>query len=93
MEVSAIHPLLAIARPSVATHQPEVAEWSASEHADAAKVDGAVGLARTTTDVLCDGELRSDMGTEFAAAGGPLDVAALLPGGLVTRPGAPVGGL
>jgi hypothetical protein len=79
VRVPSIHPLLAIAPPTVAIHQPEFAEWAASEHADAGVVDGAVGLARTAADFLCDDELRTDVRAEFDAASGVVDVAALCP--------------
>jgi amidohydrolase len=75
MRVPAIHPLLAIAPPGVTIHQPEFAEWAASDHAEAGVVDGAVGLARTAADFLCDERLRADVRAEFEAAGGVVDVA------------------
>lgn len=77
VRVPAIHPLLAIAPPTTTIHQPEFTEWAQSERADAGVVDGAIALARTAADFLCDEQLRADVHAEFAAAGGPMDVAAL----------------
>ncbi len=59
-------------------HNPEFAEHAASAAADAGVVDGAVGLALTAVDFLTDAGLREAVASEFAAAGGRLDVAALL---------------
>ena len=39
------------------------------------RVDGAVGLALTALDYLADPQLREAVSEEFAAAGGPVDVA------------------
>lgn len=74
VRVPAIHPLLGIAPPGVTIHQPEFAQWAASERADAGVLDGAVGLARTAADFLCDEGLRADVRAEFDAAGGVVDV-------------------
>lgn len=78
MRLPAIHPLLAIAPPTVAIHNPEFARWAASERADQGVVDGAVGLAMTMVDYLTDEALRADVDAEFTAAGGPVDVERLL---------------
>ncbi len=78
VRVPSIHPTLAIAPPGVTIHNPEFAEHAASGRADAGVVDGAVGLALTAADYLTDATLRDDAGTEFEAAGGRIDVDALL---------------
>ncbi|MBW3604329.1 MAG: M20 family metallopeptidase [Actinobacteria bacterium] len=78
VRLPAIHPLLAIAPPEVTIHSPEFAEWAVSERADAATIDGAIGLARTAADYLADAELRSAVSDDFAAEGGVLDVLGLL---------------
>lgn len=74
VRVPAIHPMLAVAPSSVALHTADFATWAASERADAAVVDGAVGLALTGADFLADDALRDDVAREFAEAGGPVDV-------------------
>lgn len=78
VRVPAIHPLLAIAPPQIAIHSPEFAEWARGERGDAGCVDGAVGLALTAVDYLTDAALRQAVTAEFEAAGGRLDVDALL---------------
>ena len=78
VRVPAIHPLLAISPPHVTVHTPEFAEWAGNERGDAGCVDGAVGLALTAVDYLTDTALREAVQTEFEAAGGRLDVDALL---------------
>ena len=80
VRVPSIHPLLAIAPPTVTIHNPEFAKWSVSELADTGTVDGALGLALTAVDYLTDARLRDDVNREFAEAGGVLDVIALLGG-------------
>jgi amidohydrolase len=70
VRVPGIHPLLAIAPPTVTIHSPEFTTWAASERADTATVDGAFGLAATALDFLADDALRSAAEEEFAAAGG-----------------------
>jgi amidohydrolase len=76
VRVPAIHPLLAVAPPSVAIHTPEFARWAIGERADAGVVDGAIGLAATAIDYLVDAHLRADVAAEFDAAGGAVDVEA-----------------
>jgi amidohydrolase len=78
VRVPSIHPLLGIAPPDVSIHTPEFARWAASERADAGVVDGAVGLALTAADYLADGDLRAAVAEEFDAAGGVVDVEALV---------------
>lgn len=78
VRVPAIHPTLAIAPPGVTIHSPEFTAHAASAAADQGVVDGAIGLALTAIDYLADAELRSAVTKEFEAAGGALDVAALL---------------
>ncbi len=77
VRVPSIHPMLAIAPPTVTIHQPEFAEWAAGERADAGCVDGAVGLALTALDYLTDADLRGAASAEFEAAGGVLDLDAV----------------
>ena len=78
VRVPGIHPMLAIAPPTVAIHSPEFTRWAVSERADAGTVDGAFGLAATALDYLADIELRKAVGEEFEGAGGRVDVEALL---------------
>jgi len=78
VRVPSIHPTLAIAPAGVAIHSPEFAEHAASERADQGVVDGAIGLALTAADYLSDAALREAVAAEFQAAGGKLDVDALL---------------
>jgi amidohydrolase len=78
VRVPAIHPTLAIAPPHVTIHTAEFAEWARSDLADAGCVDGAVGLALVAADFLTDAALRKATKAEFEAAGGRLDLDALL---------------
>jgi amidohydrolase len=78
VRIPSIHPLLGIAPMDVAIHTPAFARWAVSERADAGTVDGAIGLALTGADYLVDPEVRRAAAEEFAAAGGVVDVAALL---------------
>ncbi|WP_413452980.1 M20 family metallopeptidase [Georgenia sp. 1P01AC] len=72
--VPGIHPLIAIAPPDVALHTEDFALAAAGPAARSGALDGAVGLALTALDYLCDAELRDAVAAEFAAQGGPLDV-------------------
>lgn len=74
VRVPSIHPLLAIAPPHVAIHNPEFARHAVGEAADRGCVDGAVALALTAVDHLTDATLRADVVSAFDAAGGALDV-------------------
>ncbi|HSJ45891.1 MAG TPA: M20 family metallopeptidase [Euzebyales bacterium] len=78
VRVPAIHPLLAVAPPEVTIHTPEFAEWAASDRADEATLDGAIGLARTAADICADADLRAAMVEDFDAEGGVIDVLGLL---------------
>ena len=78
VRLPAIHPTLAIAPPTATLHTSEFARWAVSDLADRGVVDGAVGLALTAADFLCDADLRAAVAEEFAAAGGPLDLDDLL---------------
>jgi hypothetical protein len=80
VRVPSIHPLLAIAPPEVIIHTAEFTEWAVSERADRATLDGAIALARTAADYLCDAQLRDAAQQDFAAEGGVVDVDALFPG-------------
>lgn len=72
--VPGIHPLIKISAPDVALHTADFARAADSPAARAGALDGAVGLALTALDYLCDPELRAAVDAEFAAQGGPLDV-------------------
>jgi len=73
--IPGIHPLIGIAPADVALHTRAFAEAAASPAAESGAIDGAAGLALTALDYLCDPELRRAVADEFAAAGGPVDVA------------------
>jgi amidohydrolase len=73
-----IHPMIAIADPDTSMHTTGFATAAASPAGDAAVLDGAVGLALTALDVLADPAVLAAARAEFEAAGGVLDVAALL---------------
>lgn len=77
VRVPTIHPFLTIAPPDVPIHHSEFARHARGERADSAILDGALGLALTAADFLCDELLRDDVATEFAQAGGVVDVEAL----------------
>lgn len=78
VRLPSIHPLLAVAPPDVTIHTREFADWAASPQADAATIDGAIGLARTAADALSDADLRRAMTKDFDAEGGVIDVLGLL---------------
>ena len=78
LRVPSIHPKVGVAPAGVALHTAEFASHAAAAQADVAVVDGAVALALTASDFLADPELRAAARAEFAAAGGPVDVAALM---------------
>ena len=75
VRVPGIHPMIAIAGPDAALHTEEFAAAAATEAAERAAVDGAVGLAHTAWDFLADDELARAAREEFDEAGGPLDPA------------------
>ena len=60
-----IHPMLAVAPPNVVIHNPEFAEWAASDRGDAAVLDGARALACTAADFLTSGDLQRAARTAF----------------------------
>ncbi|WP_433869525.1 M20 family metallopeptidase [Saccharopolyspora sp. CA-218241] len=72
----AIHPMIGLGEESLSLHTEEFAAAAGSAAGDRATVDGAAGLALTALDYLADPELREATRTEFAEAGGPLDVSA-----------------
>jgi metal-dependent amidase/aminoacylase/carboxypeptidase family protein len=74
LRVPSIHPTLGIAPPEAGMHTAEFATHAAGPAADAAIVDGAVGLALTAVDFLTDAGLRAAVQAEFTAAGGVVDV-------------------
>jgi amidohydrolase len=71
----AIHPMIGLGNPTLALHTEEFAAAAASPGGDRAVLDGAVGLALTALDYVADPQLREAVSEEFAAAGGPVDVA------------------
>ncbi len=73
--IPGIHPLIGIAPADVALHTRAFADAAGSPAAESGALDGAAGLALTALDYLCDPELRRAAASEFAAAGGPVDVA------------------
>jgi amidohydrolase len=85
LRVPAIHPTIAIAPPEVSPHTAPFAGFAGSEPGDRAVLDGSVALALTAFDFLTDAGLRQRVGAEFGAAGGAVDVPALL-----TPPGSAV---
>lgn len=77
VRVPSIHPKIAVAPRTVAMHTAEFAGHAVSPAADEGVLDGAYGLAMTALDYLADEALRDDVATEFAAAGGVVDVVGL----------------
>ncbi|MFI2490196.1 M20 family metallopeptidase [Promicromonospora kroppenstedtii] len=73
--VPGIHPLVQVSEPDVALHTAEFAAAAATPAAVSAAVDSAAGLAATALDYLSDAGLRAAVHEEFAAQGGPVDVA------------------
>ena len=73
--IPGIHPLIGIAPADVALHTRAFADAAGSAAAESGALDGAAGLALTALDYLCDPDLRAAVAREFAAAGGPVDVA------------------
>ncbi len=69
-----IHPMIAISNSDVALHTKEFAAAAATERADTAAIDGAIGLAVTAWDYLADDDLALAVRREFDEAGGPVDV-------------------
>ncbi|HVM07741.1 MAG TPA: M20 family metallopeptidase [Acidimicrobiales bacterium] len=61
----AIHPVIQMCPLGVAGHSEEMAQWAASEKADAAVVDGAKALAMTGVDVWTDPDLLAAAWREF----------------------------
>lgn len=64
--VPSIHPSIAIAPESVATHSPEFAAAAVSEAGHRGLIDAAKALAMTAVDVLTDGDLVARIKKEFA---------------------------
>jgi metal-dependent amidase/aminoacylase/carboxypeptidase family protein len=65
--VPSIHPMIAIAPPTVSLHSKEFAEFAASESGEQGVIDGAKALAMTAIDVLCQPDLRAAMEASFRA--------------------------
>ena len=65
--VPSIHPMIAVAPPTIPLHSPEFAEYAVGEMADRAAVDGAKALALTGVDVWTDPALLATARREFDA--------------------------
>ncbi|WP_171058163.1 M20 family metallopeptidase [Modestobacter altitudinis] len=78
VRVPSIHPMIAIAGPDTSMHTTDFAAAAASPAGDRAVLDGAVGLALTALDVLADPAVLAAARAEFEAAGGVLDLDAVL---------------
>ena len=65
-----IHPMLAVAPPSVVIHNPEFAHWARSKQGDAAVIDGAKALAQTAADYLLSPELQRQSAEAFELSKG-----------------------
>ncbi len=78
LRLPAIHPYIGIAPASVAAHTAGFAECAGSATGDRACVDGAAALALAGVDYLTDEQLRAAVAADFAAAGGAVDVEALM---------------
>ena len=65
-----IHPMLAVAPPSVVIHNPEFAQWARSEKGDAAAIDGAKAMAMTTAEYLLSPELQRRTAQAFEISNG-----------------------
>jgi amidohydrolase len=77
--VPSIHPMIAVAPPSVALHSAEFTHWAGSGDGHRAISDGAKGLAMTAVDLLCQPALLAAVKAEFAAATAQTPGAALNP--------------
>jgi len=66
--VPSIHPMIAAAPPHCTIHNAEFAEWTDSEIADQAVLDGAKALAMTALDFFCDEGLRQSSSEAFREA-------------------------
>ncbi len=78
VRIPAIHPTLKVAPVGVPIHSAEFADYAAGDEADRGCVDGAVVLALTAADYLTDESLRAAATDAFEAAGGRIDIDALL---------------
>lgn len=78
VRIPAIHPTVAIAPPEVPMHSVEFAAHACSPEADRAVIDAAMAMALTAADYLHDPELRAQCASDFAAAGGFVDVPTVL---------------
>lgn len=67
--VPGIHPMVQVSPREVALHTEAFAHWSATESAERAALDSAVGLAQVAFDYAADPQLRADAHAEFAALG------------------------
>ncbi len=71
--VPSIHPMLAVAPPNVVIHNPEFAEWAASDKGDQAVIDGAKALALTAADFLLSPPLQAQAKHAYAVSKGLAD--------------------
>ena len=67
--VPGIHPMVQVSPREVALHTEAFAHWSATESAERAALDSAVGLAQVAFDYAADAQLRDAVHAEFAALG------------------------
>ena len=67
--VPGIHPMVQVSPREVALHTEAFAHWSATESAERAALDSAVGLAQVAFDYAADPQLQADAYAEFAALG------------------------
>ena len=65
-----IHPMLAAAPANVVIHHPDFADFAGSEMGDAAAIDGAIALAHTAVDYLCDPALQNTAQRAFEVSKG-----------------------
>ncbi|MDE2182842.1 MAG: M20 family metallopeptidase [Alphaproteobacteria bacterium] len=65
--VPSIHPMLAVAPVGVIIHNPEFAQWAASDRGDAAVIDGAKSLALTALEAMADSSLMNAVRSDFEA--------------------------
>ena len=65
-----IHPMLAAAPANVVIHHPDFADYAGSNMGDAAAIDGAIALAHTALDYLCDPKLQASAKQAFEISKG-----------------------
>lgn len=80
VRVPAIHPMAGFGPDDCALHTAHFAERAVGAAADAAIVECGTALAQTVVDLLGDPGLQALVRADFEAAGGRVDVPALLAG-------------